>query len=124
MPARARPNPESDRAIKKRRYEETKHLWRERQAKNRKRARDHIWSIKTQSKCKCGAKHPAVLDFHHQDPSQKEVGIHEMIQDKWSIARIGKELAKCVIMCSNCHRILHYQWEQRRQTETRAQESG
>lgn len=60
-------------------------------------------------KCiKCGNNHPAVLDFHHRDPNIKKDTISNL---KWagiSFDQFKIELDKCDVLCSNCHRILHY----------------
>ena len=65
--------------------------------------------IQAKIKCiKCGFDHPAALDFHHRDPSQKLNTIGDL---KWAGAskeRMQKELDKCDVLCANCHRILHY----------------
>ena len=55
--------------------------------------------------------HPAVVDFHHPDPSKKEVLGTGMGWSGWSKKRIQAEIAKCEIVCANCHRIIH--WELR-----------
>lgn len=48
----------------------------------------------------------SAMDFHHVDPSQKEVSISSNgITRSW--ARIEKELQKCILLCSNCHREEH-----------------
>jgi DNA replicative helicase MCM subunit Mcm2 (Cdc46/Mcm family) len=48
----------------------------------------------------------AALDFHHIDPTQKEFGISmDGITRSWE--RVQKELDKCVLVCSNCHREIH-----------------
>ena len=52
-----------------------------------------------------GEYHYSVFDFHHLDPSTKDVD--------WSKLRlrsdsaIKAELAKCVMLCANCHRMRH-----------------
>lgn len=52
----------------------------------------------------CGYnKHPGVLDFHHVDPSAKSFGVSAKgLSRSW--ASIELELAKCVLVCANCHR--------------------
>jgi formate-dependent nitrite reductase cytochrome c552 subunit len=52
----------------------------------------------------CGYdKHPAVLDFHHVDPLTKSFGISSGgFSRSW--ASIKSEIAKCVLVCANCHR--------------------
>lgn len=61
------------------------------------------------SKCNdCGGSFPLpVYDFHHQDPNEKD-GEPSFFLNKKS-DRWKEELAKCVLLCSNCHRIRH--WE-------------
>jgi hypothetical protein len=57
--------------------------------------------------CKCGYKKcMAALDFHHIDPEEKDVNFRTMLYWKWE--RRKKEIDKCILVCSNCHRELHY----------------
>jgi len=63
-------------------------------------------------KCsRCEENHPRCLDFHHLDPSKKEKSISQMI-NYGNIEKIKKEIAKCIVLCSNCHRKLHYEEQQ------------
>ncbi len=59
-------------------------------------------------KCEnCGYnKCEAAMDFHHPDPSQKELGIGS--GKFFSFEKVKKELDKCTLLCSNCHREEHY----------------
>lgn len=60
--------------------------------------------------CKtCGENHPACLEFHHLDPENKDNDIAYMVNTGYSIARILREIEKCVVLCSNCHRKLHFE---------------
>jgi hypothetical protein len=43
-----------------------------------------------------------LLDFDHRDPREKTAGVSQMTG--WSIDSIEKEIAKCDIRCSHCHR--------------------
>ena len=46
------------------------------------------------------------MDFHHLDAKTKEFGISlDGITRSWD--RVLKELDKCVLVCSNCHREVH-----------------
>lgn len=46
------------------------------------------------------------LEFHHLDPTQKDITISSEGYSKgWKV--IEKELSKCVLLCSNCHREVH-----------------
>jgi hypothetical protein len=51
----------------------------------------------------------AALDFHHKDPNQKDFTIAGKLRNhKLLSAEIKRELDKCQLLCSNCHRELHY----------------
>lgn len=52
---------------------------------------------------RCGESHPAVLQFHHEDPAQKEIMLSDAIRRAWSRDRILAEAAKCEVLCANCH---------------------
>jgi predicted HNH restriction endonuclease len=54
-----------------------------------------------------GVFHPAVFDLHHVDGSGKELSTRR----GWTALHWDKvvmELAKCVLLCANCHRIRHW----------------
>lgn len=53
----------------------------------------------------CGEKEVCVLDYHHLDPTEKESNIGVILTHAWKT--IKKEIKKCVILCSNCHRKHH-----------------
>ena len=53
--------------------------------------------------------HPAAFDFHHINPNEKEKSIKDLLNCSWS--RLKVELAKCVLLCANCHREYHYNKE-------------
>ncbi|MBU6424051.1 MAG: hypothetical protein KGQ88_08465, partial [Chloroflexi bacterium] len=49
---------------------------------------------------------PAIFDFHHRDPAEKDFGISEDgVPRPWD--KVVAELAKCVMLCANCHREVH-----------------
>lgn len=48
---------------------------------------------------------PAVYDFHHINPDEKELLISKMLSHSWE--NIKKELDKCLLLCANCHRLVH-----------------
>ena len=45
------------------------------------------------------------LEFHHIDPSKKEFTIAHVSTPSWD--RLKKELDKCILLCSNCHKEEH-----------------
>jgi len=47
----------------------------------------------------------SAFDFHHINPEEKEFSISTWKHKSW--AKIIKELKKCILVCSNCHRELH-----------------
>jgi endogenous inhibitor of DNA gyrase (YacG/DUF329 family) len=49
----------------------------------------------------------AALEFHHPDEDKKEYSPSYII-GRWSWERAKPELEKCVLLCSNCHREVHY----------------
>lgn len=60
-------------------------------------------------KCsKCGFKTDCidVYDFHHRDQATKQYDVGKILAYKWS--RIEKEIAKCDLLCGNCHREIHW----------------
>jgi len=75
----------------------------------KKRNRDWIENIKSTLFCsKCGESRWWVLDFHHRNPEEKDKNVAILLQEA-SKERVLKEIEKCDILCSNCHRNLHYQ---------------
>ena len=62
-------------------------------------------------KCeKCGYdKCKNALDFHHTDPTKKEFTVSSA-NKSWE--SIKKELDKCIMVCANCHREIHFEIEQ------------
>jgi hypothetical protein len=51
----------------------------------------------------CGYdRHPAALQFHHRDPTQKCFGLSLRGLTR-SIAELRAEAAKCTLLCGNCH---------------------
>ena len=50
---------------------------------------------------------PCAYDFHHRNPDNKRFGIAQKITAGAPYAVILEEVKKCVLLCSNCHRIAH-----------------
>jgi hypothetical protein len=74
-------------------------------------------SLKAGRSCsRCGFSHPAVLQFHHRDPAAKKVEVAAAARQGWSRSRILAEIAKCDLLCANCHFIVH--WEEKRTEQT------
>jgi hypothetical protein len=55
---------------------------------------------------RCGYdKNIASLEFHHLDPSQKEITPTKLTNREWKVLK--EEIDKCTLLCSNCHREEH-----------------
>lgn len=73
----------------------------------RARKRAIIAEFKAGKSCGCGETDPICLDFHHRDPQTKLGNICLMANKCVSDERLIAEIAKCDLICSNCHRKLH-----------------
>ena len=74
----------------------------------RERKKTWLLNYKKTLKCeKCGETRPICLDFHHT--GEKSFGISTgMFKYGYSLEKIMEEIKKCVVLCSNCHRVEHY----------------
>ena len=83
---------------------------RERMSAERKKRAGILAEIKTTRGCaRCGFNsHPVALDFHHINPEEKVDGVPNMSNRhaKWEL--VLEEVAKCEVLCANCHRIQHW----------------
>lgn len=60
-------------------------------------------------KCEiCCESHPACLQFHHIEPSLKDNNVSWLTRLGCSIKRLMEEIAKCRVLCANCHFKLHW----------------
>jgi hypothetical protein len=79
-------------------------------AKKRRREALRSWvqEYKADLACSaCGETHPVTLEFHHREPGEKEFTVGEAAQHRWSRRKVESEIAKCELLCANCHRKLH-----------------
>lgn len=52
----------------------------------------------------CGQEYPSyVMDFHHRDPKTKSFDVSKA--HTRSLKSLRAEIAKCDVLCANCHRI-------------------
>jgi hypothetical protein len=71
---------------------------------NKQQLKQKLAQIKESSGCvDCGINNHIILDFDHLH--DKKYNISRMIHDGFSWAAIKKEIAKCEVVCANCHRI-------------------
>ena len=79
---------------------------------NERRAALRLWvdEYKKTLRCeRCGFADYRALVFHHHGSQQKEFNIADMIRSGLSRASIQREIGKCIVICSNCHQIEHYE---------------
>lgn len=50
--------------------------------------------------------HQSALDFHHVIDDKTEKGVAYFLQS--SLKRAKEEADKCILICANCHRFLHF----------------
>lgn len=83
---------------------------RREQLNNRRRELKKEWdAYKATLACtKCGFNHFAALDFHHEDPTQKEHSVNRLVSDG-RFKKAYEEIKKCIVLCANCHRIHHHE---------------
>ncbi len=74
-----------------------------------KELRDWLREFKSGLKCEeCGEDHPACIEYHHLDMTKKDFEISKAITKGFAKERILEEIKKCMVLCSNCHKKLHY----------------
>lgn len=103
-------NREKMRAYRKKWYEANREKQKALVVARKQRLAEWVTELKESLACEiCGEDHVATLDFHHDDPNEKEMGIADAIYKYgWSKKRILAEIAKCRVYCSNCHRKHHW----------------
>lgn len=88
-------------------YLKNKETYRSKQSEQRNSIKEYIDSLK--DKCvNCTESDISCLDFHHIIGEEKDNSLSNAIKNKWGKKRIEEEIKKCVVLCSNCHRKLHY----------------
>lgn len=55
----------------------------------------------------CGENTPICLDFHHKDKDTKEFTLGGIRRHGWGLEKMKKEIEKCIVLCSNCHKKIH-----------------
>jgi hypothetical protein len=80
----------------------------------RRRRKEHQqwWrEFKATKSCEvCGESAPECLEFHHRDPAEKAFTIAD-VAASYSKERVLAEVAKCDVLCANCHAKRHWEDE-------------
>lgn len=80
---------------------------REEASSRRKEKQDYSDSIKLKNGCAdCGIKinHPEIYDFDHLPQFEKKISVSAALT-KGTFEDFKDEVAKCEVVCANCHRI-------------------
>lgn len=115
-PATKRFMPVKDPALRRERQREYQRKWYAQHAnriqQNRavKRCRDNneAWLAAMKSKpcTDCGNTYPPeCMDYDHLPQHEKTTEVSAMVHNTFSRRRILEEIAKCELVCSNCHRV-------------------
>ena len=99
-------NTESKNASWREWYHRNKHIDRAKQTRRTRDMEEYVRAHKLdRGCCVCGyRKSHAALCFHHRDPSTKSFELSKTPKS-WRSTR--REIAKCDVMCLNCHAELH-----------------
>jgi len=101
-------NIEDSRAAIRKHYYANKEKYLEKNKRRKGYLRNYVQELKSSTPCvDCGIKYPYyVMDFDHLE--DKVGGISHLIKFN-NISQLKKEIAKCEVVCSNCHRIRTHQ---------------
>lgn len=87
-------------------YQDHKDYYKSKAKTYRQRKHEEFDNLRKSLKCSiCGEDRYYCLDFHHIDPSEKETEVTNLIE---APNKLKEELEKCIVVCANCHRELHY----------------
>jgi hypothetical protein len=70
----------------------------------RENGAEFVHQLLTEHPCaQCGEADPIVLEFDHRDPAEKLGNVSDMVRNVASLSRLRAEIAKCEVLCANCH---------------------
>lgn len=98
------PSKEYHRQKSKQHYQKYKKSYSKRNQEQKARTRQLIIEAKSGGCTKCPEHDPVCLDFHHTG-DDKDMTVSSMLG--MSDTRVRSEIAKCVVLCANCHRKEH-----------------
>ncbi len=99
---------EKQRAASNKWYQQNKDKVKATTAKNKREHRKKWQAYKLSLACAhCGLAHPAIIDFHHVIREKNKQSVNKLVSDGRFAAAL-EEIKKCIPLCANCHRILHW----------------
>jgi hypothetical protein len=106
-----------------RKYEDPTQYKREWNHRNRKQRQEYkikrIYEIRENFILRAGGKcvnchieydktNACIFDFHHINPNEKVLNLNHNAINKYNLEQLENEFKKCVLYCSNCHRLMHH----------------
>jgi hypothetical protein len=102
-------NPEYRRQYRKKWYSKNKESEKAHVKRRKLELKKWFFNYKKTLSClTCKENHIATLEFHHKEGSEKKGAIINLVNNGCSIKKIEEEIKKCGVLCSNCHKKLHY----------------
>jgi len=90
-------------------YAQDSSRWKAANRRNRERLKRYVWEQKSVPCKDCGQTfEPYVMHFDHRDPATKKYNVGKMYMSCNSLSKIKEEIAKCDVVCANCHAMRTY----------------
>lgn len=84
-------------------YKNNKKQYLKRNARSLAKCQEFVRNLKSRPCQDCGIQYPYyVMDFDHREGEVKEIQLNQFF--RYSIKKLSEEIAKCDVVCSNCHR--------------------
>lgn len=100
-------NPEKQKESQHAYYVNNKHKVIESTKNRRSTNLKYVEDLKANGCSLCGySKCNSALEFHHLDPKVKDKNISIAVKT-CGLERLKKEISKCILVCSNCHKEIH-----------------
>ena len=97
-------------------YAENKRQYLDRNVRSYLKRREFVQRIKSRPCADCGIQYPYyVMDFDHREGEIKKYQLNRI--DRMTVRTILHEIAKCDVVCANCHRERTYQRKRKSLTE-------
>lgn len=84
-------------------YKNNKPQYLKRNLEAYRKRKDFVREMKNRPCADCGIQYPFyVMDFDHREDEVKEYHLNQV--DRLTMKTLKREIAKCDVVCSNCHR--------------------
>ena len=112
LPIMAYKDPLDQKKAARQHYLDNKEVYKSRRRawgiRTRRRNRTYLDDLRKLGCSICGYNRCiAAIDFHHLNPASKDFDVANMVSNCKTIRAIDTEVAKCIRVCSNCHREIH-----------------